>query len=1677
MKTNKTHSLSWQNKLIATSMAVAMLLLGSPQSALAVLPSTTAGNLTVAAGTASATVTNSSSLTEALTITTGTQNTVLNWGSFSDPSTTNVLVPTDTITFTLPSGGAVLNNITGSGATFLTGHINSNGNVYFLNPNGIVVGNGASINVNGFYLSTVNDVSAPSYFYANGTLGVFNNVAQSATAGSGIVYIQSGANINLVSPSGTIGLASNYNGVSVTGLTGNVTSNGQGSLGITPTGINIDSLTTTGSLNIIGLNSSTAVTANGLVISQGYGTSGGLVGGNVTVTANSNFTTTGITSAGNLVINSGSGTIGLNGNVNVSGSATLTANNNISTGAAINRLNVNGNTVISAGAGSVTVNGDLIGGSTSITGADITLSDYNPSGAGRTLSQVTATGNLNVWAQNGITVSNALVSGNLTLNSAQSTAVLGSLSGAVSTVNGTTDLVTSNSGSTVYNTLLAGPATQTLTVSTANNALSASAYANTAANVIVNNVTINGSLTATASAKGTITLTGVTLSSLANAGIITATTNNGTIALSSITINNGYISATDKAGNNNAKSSITVTNFTNNSQVSGSTDVFTTSNGDVTLTNYQSVNAGLTVMTGVGTANTADTGDIKTSGANSIFGGPVSVTTNNGYVTLTGISVLGNVTNNALTITENTAIVTNNVTVTALTDLFVQSIKTGNQTSSSYTNVSVTSTGNLTLNTAIIAPVISLTAGQALTTNNVDVTAYSKNSITLSGANDLNTNSIANVSLNVGTLSITSTTGNVNVLNTNNIFVTSPKVTLTATTGNVNLAMGSQITTNGLTIVAGNSITENNGYGISNASNAGSATASLTAPTISLVGAVNNLPNITAIGGSNGTTINLGSTSNIASGTNVSGNLAITSNAAVVIGSTSTGTVFVGGTTSINTANSTTPASVSTLASNANLYGGVNITTNNASVALGVYAGNNNFGTVSISTGSSPQNVNIDENGVTNLGTVSASTLTVNANGIINSAGTVSATTANLNSAQISTTTVANNGVITSTTTTLPNSISVGTLNPSTIANINVINANAVTVNSNITANVNATNQYLNTLTLAANTGNLTYTGVGGSVGLVNATTTAGLLTYTTTNDPTTTGSLTTNTGGIVASASGSGGLGSLSYSLGNATYASKITSNAGITISNLTSLPASTASVTVTANAGGNVILGNGISLLGAGNVTFNSGNSQTGGVTVTGGISDAGTTGVTINSSVITSFVGKTISVTSPLNNIGGQVNLTSNGSINYTSNGSVLLGAVTIYNGASGQNTIQSLTGNISEAAGVTNNITSTSVNSPISFIASSTGNNGVVLANPNTINANPANVISISASGNSSLVNSADITLGNITVFPGNGQTPNTTDVQLYVSSTSGNISQKSGTSVYVWGNTTLNSKGTNGITLTNGGNNFGAITATATSSGNVKITESATSTYNSVVANNFNATSTYGDILTPTSNAAITVSGNSVLNANNIALTNSSDVLSGSNGTISITALGNANITQNSSTALIAAGTKVGGNLSITDMISGATISDQGSSTGLSVTGVLSVTANPSLSTVTLSSNNNTFGGLLTSAGNVTIYNKGNLVLLPGSNDLTAFITATGNISTSGVGGSIYTTLSLVSGGNVTITNDTKFLAGGALLITAPGVVNLSALSNIIDFNNGSIVPYINGLPAAVATPTYLPPSP
>ncbi len=109
-----------------------------------------------------------------LNITQGTQNSVLNWQGFNIGSG-------ETVNFYQPNSTALsINRISGN-ATQIEGALNANGRVWLLNPNGVMFGQGAQVNVGGLLATTASDVDSDGNLTGvNAGSSVINNGTISA---------------------------------------------------------------------------------------------------------------------------------------------------------------------------------------------------------------------------------------------------------------------------------------------------------------------------------------------------------------------------------------------------------------------------------------------------------------------------------------------------------------------------------------------------------------------------------------------------------------------------------------------------------------------------------------------------------------------------------------------------------------------------------------------------------------------------------------------------------------------------------------------------------------------------------------------------------------------------------------------------------------------------------------------------------------------------------------------------------------------------------------------------------------------------------------------------------------------------------------------------------------------------------------------------------------------------------------------------------------------------------------------------------------------------------------------------------------------------------------------------------------------------------------------------------
>jgi filamentous hemagglutinin family protein len=142
------------------------------------------------------------------TISQQSQNLAIDWQSFNIGANQGV-------TFVQPGAtSVVLNQVLGQGASQILGGLKANGQVFILNPNGVLFGRGAQVSVGGLVAGTlgldVSDFLAGKYdFFGNSTAAV-NNAGTITTPNGGYIVLL-GAHVSnsgrLVAPLGSVSLA------------------------------------------------------------------------------------------------------------------------------------------------------------------------------------------------------------------------------------------------------------------------------------------------------------------------------------------------------------------------------------------------------------------------------------------------------------------------------------------------------------------------------------------------------------------------------------------------------------------------------------------------------------------------------------------------------------------------------------------------------------------------------------------------------------------------------------------------------------------------------------------------------------------------------------------------------------------------------------------------------------------------------------------------------------------------------------------------------------------------------------------------------------------------------------------------------------------------------------------------------------------------------------------------------------------------------------------------------------------------------------------------------------------------------------------------------------------------------------------------------------------------------
>ncbi|MBT8541411.1 filamentous hemagglutinin N-terminal domain-containing protein, partial [Polynucleobacter paneuropaeus] len=651
---NDGHGVSVR-KTVMASVFLSATLLTVPSTFAAPAANALPTNGQVVAGQA-----NISQTGNVMNINQSTQRAVINWDSFN-------VGKNATVNFNQPNSSAsTLNRVNGASQSMINGAVNANGQVIFVNPNGVVFGKGAEVNTGGLVATTMNikdsDYMSGKMSFSGGESGkVINKGTITANGVNGYIALMApevknqGVLIANISNSNTIALVSgtkvtlSFDGSQLTNITVDASA-------INSLISNKHAITTNGGQIIIAANAASNLKASvinntGTINSDSITTSGGKVfltagtvnqsgtvsansaqadGGNITISGNqvnlntaSKTTATGATAGGQILIGKTT--------QNAAQSQVNAINVTVSQGALVDAsATQNGNggsiqvwsTISTSIAGLFKANGGAIAGN----GGNIDTSSAGTVtyGKGLVVDTTAPKGKTGNWLTDPLSIiidstaatilSNALMTTNVTLDATAS-----SCAGIGNCTTSSVPLIQFLAGTSVY--------------STADTALTLNAPGGT--------ITMDGSI-----AVGQVYAVAQTIN--VNGALNTTTGSNGSIYLAGAIINIlGNINSNGNSSNNSSSSNLTSANITTaNNRRNGV-------NGSNNQTNSTSaLNADDTTYTSNGGAiNIIASGDINI-GSSSI----ISTTNNSSYISANGhsggainiISVNGNINNQGI---------------------------------------------------------------------------------------------------------------------------------------------------------------------------------------------------------------------------------------------------------------------------------------------------------------------------------------------------------------------------------------------------------------------------------------------------------------------------------------------------------------------------------------------------------------------------------------------------------------------------------------------------------------------------------------------------------------------------------------------------------------------------------------------------------------------------------------------------------------------------------------------------------------------------------------------------------------------------------------------------------------------------------------------------------------------
>ena len=168
-------------KLLAACLTAGMLT-ALPVSALPDGPSVSHGNVTITGAG------------QNMTIQQATQQAIINWNGFS-------IGAGEAVRFLQPSAAAaILNRVTGVDPSVINGLLSGNGNVFLINPNGVLIGPGGMVNTGGFLASTLNTSDA-DFLSGNMAFRQTPGLDLAAVVNQGQIKVNDGGFIVLIAPS------------------------------------------------------------------------------------------------------------------------------------------------------------------------------------------------------------------------------------------------------------------------------------------------------------------------------------------------------------------------------------------------------------------------------------------------------------------------------------------------------------------------------------------------------------------------------------------------------------------------------------------------------------------------------------------------------------------------------------------------------------------------------------------------------------------------------------------------------------------------------------------------------------------------------------------------------------------------------------------------------------------------------------------------------------------------------------------------------------------------------------------------------------------------------------------------------------------------------------------------------------------------------------------------------------------------------------------------------------------------------------------------------------------------------------------------------------------------------------------------------------------------------------